>query len=138
MAKLLRQDLLLLAEHWLESARALFQAQLAGAAYHAGGLALECVLKAKIAKDIVAEEFPDKNLAARAWNHDPSNLLALGDLVRVLDQASADVQANWATVKDWSIESRYNLAVNVVTVGAFLDALDNSQDGILVWLRNHC
>src|SRR5712675_2178920 len=135
MAKILRQDLLLLHQQWLDDARTLLAAQRYPGAYHAGGVALECALKARIAKFIQAEEFPDKKLAQDAWDHDPRKLLALGDLVRFMDQAPAAVQTNWATVKDWKVDSRYTHTVNPATVGAFLEALDDPKDGVLPWLR---
>jgi hypothetical protein len=138
VAKLLRQDLLLLSVRWMEDARVLAGANRFAGAYHAGGLALECMLKAKIAKATVAEEFPDKKLAERAWGHDPGALLKLGELDRLMDLAAAPIQTNWATVKDWTIDSRYTSGVNPTTVGAFLDALDDPKEGILSWLRNHC
>jgi hypothetical protein len=138
MAKLLKQDLLQLSDQWLIDARTLFAAQRYAGAYHAGGVALECALKARIAFSTQAEEFPDKRIAEKAWGHDPTALLALGDLPRFLDAASPAVQTNWATVKDWKVDSRYTHAVNVATVTTFLDALDHPQDGVLPWLRNHC
>jgi hypothetical protein len=138
MAKLLRQELVQLSDEWMADARVLAAAQKYPGAYHAAGLALECMLKAKIAKAIQAEEFPDKKLAEKAWAHDPAALLKLGDLDRFMDQAVAAVQTNWATVKDWQIDSRYTLSVNPVTVAAFLDALDDPNDGVLPWLRSHC
>ena len=55
-----------------------------------------------------------------------------------MDQAAAAVQTNWATVKDWTIDSRYTPTVNSVTAAAFLDALDEPKDGILPWLRSRC
>ena len=53
-------------------------------------------------------------------------------------ESTVAVQTNWATVKDWTVDSRYNSAVNPVTVIAFLNALDDPKDGILPWLRSHC
>ena len=138
MATLLRQDLLLLSEQWLIDARTLLAAKRYPGAYHAGGLALECALKARIAKLRQAEEFPDKELAQRAWKHDPTELLKVAELSGLLDSASGAVQTNWATVKDWKAESRYTHSVNPATVIAFLDALDHPTDGVLPWLRSHC
>lgn len=137
MPKLLRRDLIQLHEQWLTDARILLQAQRYPGAYHAGGLALECALKARIAKFIQAEEFPDRRLAQDAWEHDPTKLLKLGDLVQILDSAAPAVQTNWATVKDWKIDSRYTHTVNSATVSAFLDALDHATDGVIIWLRKH-
>jgi hypothetical protein len=138
VAKLFRQDLLQLSEQWMQAARILLAAQSLIPAYQAGGIALECALKARIAKLTQAEEFPDRRLAEKAWKHDPTELLAAGDLVRYLDAAGLPVQANWATVKDWKIESRYDQTIPLVTVNAFLDALDGQPDGILPWLLKHC
>ena len=138
MATLLRRDLLQLSEQWLIDARTLLAAQRYPGAYHAGGLALECALKARIAKLRQAEEFPDKELALRAWKHDPTELLKVAELSRLLDAASGAVQTNWATVKDWKPESRYTHPVNPATVIAFLDALDHPKDGVLPWVRSHC
>src|SRR5258708_4571046 len=111
---LFKKDLLQLSEQWLQDARVLEGAQRVAGAYHAGGVALECMLKAKIAKSTQPEEFPDKRLADKAWQHDPTELLKLGDLARFMDQAKQAVQTNWATVKDWKIESRYTLVVSQV------------------------
>jgi hypothetical protein len=136
--KILRQDLLRLSEQWMQDARILLAAQRFPGAYHVGGLALECLLKAKIAKSIQAEEFPDKEFARKAWDHDPASLLKLGELDRFMDRAKPAVQVNWATVKDWTVDSRYTVVVSSATVNAFLDALDDANDGILLWLRSHC
>ena len=54
-----------------------------------------------------------------------------------MDAAAAAVQTNWATVKDWSVGSRYTHTVNPATVVAFLDALDDPAEGVIIWLRNH-
>ena len=138
MAKLLRQDLVQLSQQWIEDARVLLAANRYPGAYHAGGVALECILKARIASLTQAEEFPDKRLAEMAWKHDPPTLLALGDLGKFLNQASPAVRTNWTTVKDWKVESRYTRTMNPASVTAFVDALDDPMDGVLTWLRNHC
>jgi hypothetical protein len=137
MAKLLRRDLVRLQVEWLLDARTLLGAQRYAGAYHAGGVALECALKARIARFIEAEEFPDLKLAREAWDHDPRKLLALGDLLRLMRAAPPSVQTNWATMKDWTVESRYTHTVNPATVAAFVDALDHPTDGVITWLRNH-
>lgn len=137
MPKLLRQDLIRLHAEWLLDARTLLASHRYAGAYHAAGVALECALKARIARFTQAEEFPDLKLAKEAWDHDPRRLLALGDLVRFMDTAPAAVQASWATVKDWRVESRYTHTVNPATVTAFVDALDDPTDGVITWLRNH-
>jgi hypothetical protein len=54
-----------------------------------------------------------------------------------MDGAPMAVQKNWATVKDWKVDSRYAPAANPATVRAFLDALADPTDGVITWLRNH-
>jgi hypothetical protein len=135
--KLVKSELLAISANWLNAARTLHASQPASA-YHLGGIALECALKARIASRTVAEEFPDKRLVERSWNHDPSTLLAAGELQSALDSAPSLLQANWAVVKDWKVESRYDLQVPSQTVTDFLDALDDPTNGIITWLRNHC
>ena len=137
MPKLLRSDLIRLHEQWLDDARTLLRAGRYPAAYHAGGIALECALKARIARSTQAEEFPDKRLAQEAWEHDLRKLLAVGDLVRLMDASPSAVQTNWTAVKDWKIESRYTHTVNPATVVAFLAALDDPTGGVITWLRKH-
>lgn len=119
-------------------ARVLLRAGRFAGAYHAGGIALECMLKASIARATEAEEFPDKTLVNQAWTHQLAALLSAGDLVRFLNQANPAIQVNWATVKDWKIEARYNPSMSPVVATAFVDALDDPTDGVLTWLRSHC
>ena len=138
MPKLLRQNLLQLSTQWLDDARILLAAGRFAGAYHAGGVSLECLLKARIAAGTQAEEFPDKKFADRVWTHQPVELLKAGGLVAFLDQAPSAIQANWTTVKDWTIDSRYNHIVDRVVAEAFLDALDDQTNGVLPWLRSHC
>ena len=138
MTKLLRKDLLQLSQQWMGDARVLFAANRHAGAYHAGGVALECLLKAKIARQTQAEEFPDKRFAAKVWEHEPVALLALAELDVLMVQATPAVRANWITVKDWRVDSRYTHTVSSAIVTAFLDALDHPTDGVLSWLRTHC
>jgi len=108
-------------------------------AYHAGGLALECALKARIAKLTVAGEFPDRDRTRQALEHNPSKLLGAAELLAMQrTDVSPTFQSNWATVKDWTVDSRYDPSPNPVTVKAFLDALDDPTDGVLQWVRRHC
>jgi hypothetical protein len=137
MPKLFRQDLIRLHEQWLEDARILLAAHRYPGAYQAGGIALECALKARIAKSTQAEEFPDRNRALEAWVHEPAKLLSAAGLDQFMDAAPKEVRTNWATVKDWKVDSRYTHTMNPATVEAFLNALDDATDGVITWLRNH-
>lgn len=69
--------------------------------------------------------------------HELNKLLAAAGLEKALDMAVANnpaLKANWALVKDWTIESRYVLA------GLSADALYRAvtgRNGVLRWLRQH-
>jgi len=138
MAQLFRRDLLDLALRWNTDARTLLAASRYDGAYHLAGIALECMLKARIAGFTKAEEFPDPDQVKRAWIHDPNRLLKEAGLEQALDHAPPDVQVNWAIVKDWTIDTRYSTAADPRLVKGFLDALDDPTHGVLAWLRSRC
>lgn len=133
-----KNDLVSLSDHWIEDARILYDHQRWIGALHAAGIALECLLKARIAKATPAEAFPDKEFAVRVWTHKPAVLLAAGGLIAELEASDPRVRANWGTVKDWDVGLRYDRAATQSGVLGFLDALDDPQDGLLTWLRRHC
>jgi hypothetical protein len=137
MPRLFKDDLLRLSDRWMLDARSLFRNDSLEAAYHAGGIALECALKARIASFTHAQEFPDKRRAEQAWKHDPTQLLVAASLSDNL-RAEGAVRKNWTMVKDWSVDSRYEHSMTRAKVEDFLNALDTRPDGILPWLRKHC
>lgn len=105
-------------------------------AYYLGGFAIECALKACIAKKIKRHDFP---LAAkdanRVYTHDLTQLLKLAELESHLDKVMKRNQAltaNWGVVKNWKAESRYETSG---LKGTDMDAAVNSADGVLQWIR---
>lgn len=69
-----RTELQSLAEERLNDAQLLFDNRRFGAAYYLVGYAIECGLKACIAKLTKAEDFYDKTLARNIFNHNLENL----------------------------------------------------------------
>jgi HEPN domain-containing protein len=103
-----RTDLQNLAEERLGDAQALFASSRYGGAYYIVGYAVECGLKACIAKLTRAEDFYDKNLAKNIFKHDLEELANHARLeIKQLGVADSVFAANWSQVKDWSEESRY-------------------------------
>lgn len=105
-----RGDLQTLADERLEDALLLLANARYGAAYYIAGYAVECAFKACIAKLTRAEDFYDKTLARKIFQHDPRELANYARLSAVIDQiGDADdvFEANWAQVCSWSEESRY-------------------------------
>ena len=80
--------------------------------YYLSGYAVECGLKAAIAKQFRASTFPDKALVQNIHIHDLQRLVGLAGLQTRLDSDFAsdpDLELNWQVVKDWNEASRYQI-----------------------------
>lgn len=62
-----RAELQRLAQERISDARVLLDARRWPAAYYLAGYAVECALKACIAKLMKSEEYPDRNFAEKCW-----------------------------------------------------------------------
>ncbi len=80
-------------------------------AYYLGGFAIECALKACIAKKTRKHDFPeDSKYAGRVYSHDLTELLKLAGLNMQLDKdikTNQRLAANWGVAKEWNVNSRY-------------------------------
>jgi hypothetical protein len=132
-----RGDFQRIAQLRLVEARILLDAGQFSGSYYLGGYAIECALKACIARHIRAEEMPAKNFGNQVYNHDLSALLLLTGLAtdRPLG-GDADLDVNWATVKDWSEQSRY-VEKPEIEARELLAAIDDDTHGVLAWLTQH-
>jgi HEPN domain-containing protein len=73
-----RKDFQPIARTRIREARVLLRVGEYAGAYHLAGQAIECALKACIARQTQRYEFPDKTRANNAYEHDPSKLAKLG------------------------------------------------------------
>lgn len=122
----------------LDDARILLRNGHNEAAYYLTGLAVECALKAAIARRTQRHEFPPKpKIVDGMYRHDLNTLVMAAGLKPVLDSATAantSLSTNWAVVKDWTVDSRY------LTSGLSAEALYRAvtgRNGVLRWLRQH-
>jgi hypothetical protein len=79
-------------------------------AYYLAGYAVECALKACIAKGTRRNEFPDKKKVDLSHSHDLLQLImvaGLKDEHRERVSGDPDFRTNWDIVKLWSEHSRY-------------------------------
>jgi HEPN domain-containing protein len=134
-----RADLQKLAAERIADARALLSLKRWAGAYYLAGYAVECGLKACIAKLMKAEEFPDKAFAEKCWTHDLERLVALAGLKAARDAAAvadADLSDNWVAVKDWNESKRYAW-VTKIKAEELYNAITDRRHGVLSWIKLH-
>jgi len=108
-------------------------------AYYLAGYAVECALKACIAKAFVAESWPDKKFVLECHTHDILDLVRLAELE--VDRA-ADIavnparKTNWNLTNDWSESSRYERHAQLKAQKLY-DAITDPNSGVLPWIKAH-
>jgi hypothetical protein len=135
--KLSRRDFQRLAALRAREAGALAKTRNQNGAYYLAGYAIECALKACIAKKTKRHDFPDRSFTNRVYTHDLIVLLREAGLEGDLDrdmQNNPGLAANWNTVKVWTEESRYKTAgLN----GSDLHLAITGNNGVLSWIAKH-
>jgi HEPN domain-containing protein len=109
-------------------------------AYYLAGYALECTLKACIAKQVKAGDFPDKKFANECFTHNLSDLLKLAKLNEKRSEQEnqdADFKLNWASVIKWTETSRYNTSIEKLEARDLINAITDTNSGVLAWLMNY-
>ena len=135
-----RADLQNLSRLRRQEAYQLLQADHFGGAYYLAGLSVECALKACIAKKVNRYDFPDRSLTQQAYTHNLQQLLRAAGLEPVLRKdadASPRLGLSWAVVKDWSVESRYDLTISEALARDLYSACTARRYGVLAWIRQH-
>ena len=100
-----RIDLQEIAEIRLRECKALLAAGLSDGAYYLAGYAVECALKACIAKRTQEHDFPEKKLVNDSHTHDLVKLMQLAELTVDLEtamQANPAIKSSLDTIQDWS------------------------------------
>jgi HEPN domain-containing protein len=134
-----RIDFQEIAEIRLRESRALLVAGFPEGAYYLAGFAVECALKACVAKRTREHEFPDKKLANESHTHDLGKLLNLAELMAELDgviRADPAMASALDRIQDWSETSRYQKKT-AQEAAALLTAIEDRKGGLLPWIRLH-
>ena len=121
-----RQSLQRLADLRAAEARLLLDNGHYPGAYYLAGYAVECALKACIAKGTRQFDFPDLDRVRDSYNH---------DFRRECD-SNQTFQDNWETVKKWHPDSRYHHFVSRLEAEELLDAITGANGGILPWIKD--
>jgi hypothetical protein len=135
-----RRDLQQLADLRAAEAKVLLDAGWFAGAYYLVGYAVECALKSCITRQIREFDFPDKKLVTDSYSHDLIKLLRLSGVGHLHDaeaKANPVFENNWLVVKDWSEESRYDIAVAEAVARDMYDAVTDQVNGVLTWLKKH-
>ncbi len=138
MASLNRSTLQRLAESRLEDAKVLLGQQRYDAAFYLSGYAVECGLKACVAKQTQLFDFPDKGRVNKSWTHDLHTLAGLSKLPEALDFANdKDLEKNWSLVSaTWSEESRYENHSQIEAENLY-NAIAEPNHGVFQWLQKY-
>ncbi|MGA3264765.1 MAG: HEPN domain-containing protein [Terracidiphilus sp.] len=134
-----RNDFKEIAELRLRESKALLAAGLPEGAYYLAGYAVECALKACIAKRTREHDFPDKKLVNDSHTHNLKSLLQLAELKTELDIAiGADptMESVLDKILEWSETCRYQRKT-AQEATALLTAIEDQAGGLLPWIRLH-
>jgi hypothetical protein len=132
-----RQDFQKIALIRVQEARILLDARQYAGAHYLIGYAVECALKACVAKQVKRYDFPDKRIANEAFTHDIEKLIRVAGLTLELKkdrESNPILDLNWAIVKDWSEEVRYELGITEAQAKDLYSA-SVGRNGVLPWVR---
>lgn len=134
-----RKDFQELADVRVAEATALLSlaAPMPDGAYYLGGYAVECALKACIAKLVDRHDFPDKQFVNDSHSHNLESLLKLAGLRPARDAdafANSALAQNWSVVANWNERSRYERR-SQIDAQKLLEAITHSTNGVLPWIK---
>jgi HEPN domain-containing protein len=132
-----RIDFQQIAELRLGESKALLAAGFSEGAYYLAGYAVECALKACIAKKTCEHDFPEKKLVNDSHTHDLGKLIQLAELKIELEaamQANPAMQSSLDAVQDWSEASRYEKR-SAQEATELLQAIEDQAGGLLPWIK---
>ena len=134
-----RRDFKRLAELRLREAEALLRARLFSGAYYLGGYAVECSLKACIAKRTKRYDFPESpNRVREYYSHDLEQLVTVAGLKAELEKRKSSdplFAEFWKIVAGWSEQSRYELK-SENNARSLLNAIGDPNHGVLQWVMS--
>ena len=110
------------------------------ASYYIVGYAVECGLKACIARRFHANAIPERKLVNSVYTHLLENLVGAAELTVELHlerEADADFEAYWGLVKDWRSDSRYRVRLAPQEAKDLYEAVADTGHGVFQWLRRH-
>jgi hypothetical protein len=133
-----RADFQQLADVRIDEAKVLLDQGKYDGAYYLAGYAVECALKACIAKLIKEYDFPDKDFVKDSYTHVVATLLTKAGIDGQLNtdmKADPNLGVNWNVVKDWKEDSRYKRK-SEREARELYNAITDTTNGILPWIKS--
>lgn len=135
-----RSDFQKLAALRLTEGKVLLDAGYYTGAYYLLGYAVECALKACIAKKTNLHDFPPtRQVVESVYTHDLKRLLTQSGLAQSFEEARNHdpvLEVNWAIVTVWAEDSRYDLAIPTSKANDLYNAIAQPGNGVLSWFMN--
>jgi hypothetical protein len=106
-------------------------------AFYLAGYAVECALKACIAKGTRRGEFPERKKVESSHTHNLVELIKVAELDKArLERAGKDAafRNNWDVVRSWSEQSRYERQQQE-SARTLLAAIGDRRHGVIPWIK---
>ena len=135
-----RSELKRLAELRVRDALNLLRGRRYDACYYLAGYAVECALKACIAKQFRASTIPDPGRVKSIFTHQLEALVNVAGLAESLNEETRidpDFEAYWNVVKDWKPDRRYQTGTTRYEAQNLYDAINDPDHGVFQWLRRY-
>lgn len=131
-------DLKGLAASRLGEAKILHASGYYAGAWYLAGYSVEFALKAVVCKTLGVSDYPETVFRGSLKSHLPAELIILSGLTAELSIRLKDVVFSqyWALVTAWSVQDRYGAKRTQQEVDNFLEALEEPQNGVFVWLSS--
>jgi HEPN domain-containing protein len=134
-----RRSLQELSKVRLKEAKALLKLELWDGAYYLAGYAVECAIKACIAKGTKRFDFPEKKKVDSSYSHKLGDLIqvaGLEDTRKARVGSDAEFRESWEMVISWTEQSRYERHPPELAA-AMVEAVGNKNHGVISWIKQH-
>ena len=133
-----RKDFQELSKVRLNEAKTLLDLGHFDGAYYLAGYAVECALKACIAKGTQRHDFPDKKRVDLSHTHNLKDLVRIAGLEDTFREACNDrgFSDNWERVRVWSEQSRYERH-DEESARYLVEAIADRRQGVYACIKPH-
>lgn len=135
-----RDDFRQLTRLRLHEAKVLLDNDCYQGAYYLLDYAVECALKARIAKQVRRYTFPKRNFVSQVFTHDLNTLINSAGLELELREAkriNPSFADSWNVVEKWKETARYYCVIPEKTARDFYIAVTHKRNGVLPWLKKY-